>query len=107
LDVSYFKPFEIALQNVKNVVMASRNYMEPNKITLTLWVDQVFQNDTLVKLDMEAKKSHGGFVLLKFPVKKVMIFVVVGVIGVNGTTHALGTSKRFIMKHDVLFLVEY
>jgi len=55
---------------------------------------------------MEAKKSHGGFVLLKFPVKKVMILVVVGVIGVNGTTHALGTSKRFIMKHDVLFLVQ-
>jgi hypothetical protein len=54
---------------------------------------------------MEAKKSHGGFVLLKFLVKKVMILVMVGVIGVNGTTHALETSKRFIMKCDVLFLV--
>jgi hypothetical protein len=51
------------------------------------------------------KKSHGGFVLLKFLVKKVMILVMVGVIGVNGTTHALETSKRFIMKCDVLFLV--
>jgi hypothetical protein len=36
-----------------------------------------------------------------------MIFVVVGVIGVDGITHALGTSKRLIMKHDVLLLVDY
>jgi len=39
--VSYFKPFKIAFQKVKDVAMASRNYIEPNKIILTKWVDQV------------------------------------------------------------------
>jgi hypothetical protein len=44
LDVSYFKPFKIAFQKVRNVAMASRNYIEPNKITLTKWVDQVLKH---------------------------------------------------------------
>jgi hypothetical protein len=49
----------------------------------------------------------GVFLKIIFPVKKTMILVVVGVIGVDGITHALGTSKRLIMKHDVLLLVDY
>jgi hypothetical protein len=39
LDVSYFKPFKITFQRARDVAMANRNYMEPNKITLAIWVD--------------------------------------------------------------------
>jgi hypothetical protein len=34
------------------------------------------QNGTLVKLDTGAKTPYGGFFLLEFPIKKIMILVV-------------------------------
>jgi hypothetical protein len=43
LDVSYFKPFKTTFQRARDVTMASRNYMEPNKITLAVWVDHVLK----------------------------------------------------------------
>jgi hypothetical protein len=54
LDISYFKPFKTAFQKVKDAIMASRNYMEPNKITLIALVDQALKQ-TLIKRDIKFK----------------------------------------------------
>jgi hypothetical protein len=39
LDVFCFKPFKIAFRKVKNAAIFRNNHMEPNKITLTGWVN--------------------------------------------------------------------
>jgi hypothetical protein len=54
LDVSYFKPFKIAFQRVRDAVIASRNYMEPDKITLARWVDQALKQ-ALTKKNIKFK----------------------------------------------------
>jgi hypothetical protein len=40
LDVSCFKPFKIALKKERNNAMVKNNHCEPNKCTLTSWVDK-------------------------------------------------------------------
>jgi hypothetical protein len=47
-NVSCFKPFETAFRKVRDAIMASKNYMELDKITLAKWVDQVLKQ-TLTK----------------------------------------------------------
>jgi len=39
LDVSCFKPFKVAFKKENDVTMIRNNYIEPNKVTLTRWID--------------------------------------------------------------------
>jgi hypothetical protein len=43
LNVFCFKPFKITFRKVKDVVMFWNNHIEPNKITLTRWVDKALE----------------------------------------------------------------
>jgi hypothetical protein len=43
LDVTYFKPFKIIFRKERDSTMVKNNYLEPNKATLTTWVDKVLQ----------------------------------------------------------------
>jgi hypothetical protein len=43
LDVFCFKPFKTAIQRVRDVAMASKNYMELDNIILTKWVDHALE----------------------------------------------------------------
>jgi hypothetical protein len=52
--VACFKPFKIVFRKEKDTSMVSRNYIEPNKVTLVEWVDKAL-DQTLTK-----KKSYHG-----------------------------------------------
>jgi len=43
LDVTYFKPFKIALRKEWDVAMAKNNFLELDKIILAKWVDKALQ----------------------------------------------------------------
>ncbi len=43
LDVSYFKPFKIAFRKKKDIPMVKNNHCEPEKCTLTKWVEKVLE----------------------------------------------------------------
>jgi hypothetical protein len=55
----------------KNLVK-NPNEIDQPKILESKWLspNRFVQNDTLVKLDMGQKKPYGGFLLPKFPIKK-------------------------------------
>jgi hypothetical protein len=40
LDMSYFKPFKFAFNKEINSSMVRNNHLEPNKVTLTGWVNK-------------------------------------------------------------------
>ncbi len=40
LDVTYFKPFNIAFRKKIKIIMAKYHYFELNKVTRTTWVDK-------------------------------------------------------------------
>jgi hypothetical protein len=40
LNVTCFKPFKNVFKKQKDATMANNNYFEPNKVTLTKWVDK-------------------------------------------------------------------
>jgi hypothetical protein len=50
LDVFCFKPFKTTFKKVKNASMFRNNDMEPCKITLIGWVDQVLEQSLTKKI---------------------------------------------------------
>ncbi len=43
LNVSCFKPFKTTFRKERSSTMVKNNHLEPNKVTLTTWVDKALQ----------------------------------------------------------------
>jgi hypothetical protein len=56
LDVTCFKPFKTTFTKEGDYAMVKNNYLEPNKATLTTWVDKALQQ-SLKKEDIKSRFS--------------------------------------------------
>jgi hypothetical protein len=63
LDVSCFKPFKTTFRKVQDAAMFRSNHMEPNKITLAGWVNQVVNQSFTKKINQSWVHAYKYLVL--------------------------------------------